>query len=382
MEMINSERLINTFLDLVKIDSESRCEAKIAGVVKAELEKLGATVAFDDAGKKIGGDCGNMIAKVPGTLGKSYFMLNAHLDTVKPGCGVKPVIDGDVIKTDGSTVLGGDDKSGIAIILEVLKTLKEKNIPHVPVEVVLTVCEEIGVAGSKNLNYSLLESKLGLALDDEEIGGFTLGAPAKCVIDVKVHGIKAHAGVEPEKGISAIMVASKAIAKMKLGKIDRETSANIGIIKAEFPVNVVPNLVEIRAEARSRNNDKFKAQVEHMKATFEETAAKHTVVADGETKAARAEVVITPNYAAFTVEKTDHIVQLVKTACRGTGVKPNFKVGLGGSDANHFNEHGIKVIMMGTGMEKVHTEQEFIKKSDMIKAANILASVITTPLPA
>lgn len=400
--MINEKRLVEEFIKLVKIDSESRNEAKMAAELKEQLTPLASKIVFDNAGKAVGGNCNNLVAHVPGTLNKDMIMVCAHMDTVKPGIGIKPQIvpseeakkellrdpdakvlwdtsigKGDIIKSDGTTILGSDDKSGIAVIIETLRTLKEKNIPHRPVEVVFTVSEEEGLVGAKNLDYSLLQAKMGLALDDHAVGDFTIGAPAKSTIEIKVHGLESHAGVEPEKGISAIVVASKAVAQLKLGRVSPNTVSNIGKMISDFSTNVVPNLVEIKAEARSLDNKELADQIEHIKTTFEKTAAASVVEKDGKRITARAEIKVTPSYAAFVLKEKDPIYQLAKQASESLGFKPKFTVGLGGTDANHFNQHGINVIMMGTGMESVHTKSEHISISQMVKSAELLLKILT-----
>lgn len=375
--MINEKRLVEEFLNLVKIDSESRNEAKVAAKLKEQLTPLASKIVFDNASKAVGGNCNNLIAQIPGALAKEMIMVCAHMDTVKPGINIKPQINGDIIKSDGSTILGSDDKSGIAVIIETLRTLKEKNIPHRPVEVVFTVSEEEGLVGAKNLDYSLLQAKMGFALDDHAVGDFTIGAPAKSSIEIKVHGLESHAGVEPEKGISAIVVASKAIAQLKLGRVSPNTVSNIGKMISDFATNVVPNLVEIKAEARSLDNQELEDQINHIKTTFEEIAASFVVEKDGKPYAARTEIKVTPSYAAFVLKEKDPIYQLAKQASESLGFKPKFTVGLGGTDANHFNQHGINVIMMGTGMESVHTKSEHISISQMVKSAELLLKILT-----
>lgn len=375
--MINQKRLVEEFLKLVRIDSESKDEARIAGVLKDQLSEVGGKVIFDDAGTRLGGNCGNLIAKIPGTIDKEMILLNAHMDTVKPGKGVKPQINGDIIKSDGSTVLGADDKSGIAVIMEALRTLKEQKTPHRPVEVVFTISEEQGVIGSRNLDYSLLDAKMGFALDDHAVDTFTIAAPAKSVLDIKVKGIESHAGIAPEKGISAIVVASKAIAQMKLGRISPQTTANIGRMIAEGSVNIVPNLVEIKAEARSLDNQELQTQIDHIKTTFEETAKGFSIQVNGKQYRAEAEIKVTPSYSAFTVKEHEPVYQLAGQATEAIGLTPKFNTGLGGSDANHFNQHGIKVIMLGTGMDKVHTKSECISIREMVNSAQLVIKILT-----
>src|SRR5581483_3173936 len=230
--MIDSRRMTEHFLKLVRIDSLSKKERAVALALREELEALGAQVEFDQAGEAVGGDVGNLIARLPGTdAARPPMLLSAHMDTVVPGEGIRPVVEGDRIRSDGTTILGGDDKSGIAIIMEVLRTLKDQNIPHGEIEVVFTICEEFGLVGAKNLDISKLKSKQGLVLDCDNVGFLFTRSPSSDRLEFKVHGLEAHAGVCPEQGISAIQIASEAISRMKLGRIDFETTANIGIIQ-------------------------------------------------------------------------------------------------------------------------------------------------------
>ncbi|MBU1628084.1 M20/M25/M40 family metallo-hydrolase [bacterium] len=375
--MTNKKRLVDNFIKLVKIDSESFEEANVAAELKKELEKFGGKVSMDNAGEKIKGNCGNMVARFDGDLDSEMILLTCHMDTVKPGKGIKPVIEGDIIKSDGTTVLGSDDKSGIAAILEAIQCLKESKTPHRPFEVVFTVAEEQGVLGSSYLDSSLIKSKMGFALDDHEVGGFTVSAPAKASVNVLVHGLEAHAGVEPQNGISAIKCAANAISRMKLGRIDDATTANVGTFVAQFATNVVPNMVEIKSEARSLYMDRLDAQIEHMKKCYIDAAKEMKIVVDGQTKEAIVDIKVDLSYSSFIVDEKDKVYQLAKKATEKMGLTPKFNEGLGGSDANHFNKHGIKVIMMGTGMDKVHTKAEHIKISEMVKCADLLQIILT-----
>ena len=229
--MINKKRMVDEFLELVSIDSVSRKERRMADTLKAELKTMGYEVAEDDAGEKIGGDTGNLICTVKGTKPVPAVMLTAHMDTVEPGRGKKPIVDGEYIRTDGTTVLGGDDVSGIVCVLEALKVLRENGLQHGDIQIVFTVAEEVGLLGSKNLDLSKIYAKYGIVLDgDGAIGSIAVKAPSQYKMNVAVKGKAAHAGVSPEKGISAIQMAAAAISGMKLGRIDFETTANIGAI--------------------------------------------------------------------------------------------------------------------------------------------------------
>ncbi|MBR4592120.1 MAG: M20/M25/M40 family metallo-hydrolase, partial [Elusimicrobiaceae bacterium] len=215
----NKERLVNTFLQLVKIDSESFHEKQMQELMVKELKKLGCRVTVDNAGRKFGTNArGNVIGFLPGTVKSSPFVLVAHLDTVQPGRGIRPVVKKEQITSDGTTILGADDKAGVAIILEVLRHLRETKMPHPPVEVVFTLCEERGMHGSKNLDCQKIKGREGLILDNEGVEELLVQGPAVNDIEVQVTGIAAHAGACPEKGISALEVAAYAISHMKLGR--------------------------------------------------------------------------------------------------------------------------------------------------------------------
>ncbi|MGH9903269.1 MAG: M20/M25/M40 family metallo-hydrolase, partial [Pyrinomonadaceae bacterium] len=267
--MINQERIKNLLLELVRIDSVSRREREVAERVRAYCEELGAEVEIDDAGEKVGGNTGNVIARFRGTIPDAEpIMMSAHMDTVVPGEGVKPVVEGDIIRSDGTTVLGGDDKSGIAVILETIRCLKEQNIPHTDIEAVFSICEEVGLLGAKHVDVSRLRSKYGLVFDSDDPGFLFTKGPSADHMEFKIHGLESHAGVAPESGISAIRIAAEAIAGMKLGRIDEETTANIGVIEGGKATNIVTNLVTVRGEARSLSDEKLEAQTLHMLKCF------------------------------------------------------------------------------------------------------------------
>src|SRR3989338_8987946 len=243
---INEKRMVQLFCDLARITSLSGKEGAIARRLSILLKFMGAEVDIDEAGRKIGGETGNVIARFPGTAPGEPFLLSAHMDTVGPADNVRPHVTRDRITSDGTTILGADCKAGIAIILEVIKTLDENKIPHPPIEAVFTISEEMALLGAKYLDYSGLRSRYGLIFDNEQdLENVITSAPAADSMEIKVYGAAAHSGVAPEKGISAIKVVSSAIAGMKLGRIDRDTTANIGFINGGNAINIVPPLVEL-----------------------------------------------------------------------------------------------------------------------------------------
>lgn len=366
--MVNRERMVEEFTELVRVDSLSLQERKMADLLKAKLESMGFEVYEDDAGSKAGGNAGNLICTIKGEKKVSPILLMAHMDTVVPGIGKKPVVEGNIIKTDGTTILGGDDAAGIECILEALRVLKEDNLPHGDIQIVFTIGEEEGLLGAKHLDYSKIYAKYGFVLDDGgEIGEVAVTAPTQDKIDVTVIGKAAHAGVEPEKGISAIQITADAISRMQLGRIDDETTANIGVISGGQATNIICDKVTIKAEARSRNEDKLRKQTAHMKECFELAAAKFGGSVDFKSETA---------YPAFNIKNDNKIMDILRKAAQNTGLELKPVPTGGGSDTNIINSKGIQAVDVSVGMDKVHSVQEQINIDDMVKAARFLVSII------
>lgn len=367
--MIDQERLLNEFLELVQIDSETKDEGKIAEVLKQKFSGLGLEVIEDDAREKTGHGAGNLICTLPGTKeGVDPIYFTSHMDTVVPGKGVKPSIKDGYVVTDGTTVLGADDKAGLAVMLEVIRVLKEQNIPHGEIQFIITVGEESGLVGAKALDRSLIKAKYGFALDsDGKVGDIVVAAPTQAKISVVVHGKKAHAGVAPEKGVSAITCAAKAIAKMPLGRIDEETTANIGRFEGQGPTNVVCDRVEILAEARSLVPEKMEKQVRKMKEAFESTAAE---------MGARVEVDVEVLYPSFKFGAGDHVVEVAKKAAEKIGRTPRLLRSGGGSDANIIAGFGIPTVNLAVGYEDIHTTDEKMPIEELNKLAEMVLAII------
>lgn len=366
--MINKERIVNSFMDYVRISSPTKQEGKFAEFISKELEALGMEVTIDDAGPKVGSDTGNVIAKLKGNAPGETILFSCHMDTVSPGIDIKPVIRDEVIYSDGTTVLGGDDKAGIAAVVEAIRAIKENNLPHADIEIAFSIFEEGGLHGAKNIDYTTLNSKKAFILDSGgEPGQIIVKGPAQDKIDVKVLGKSAHAGVAPEEGISAIMVASAAINRMKLLRIDEETTANIGTIEGGSVTNIVTPEVIIKAEARSLDNDKLKAQSDHMVECFE-TAAKEF--------GAKVECEVIRMYSAFSVDVKDPIVTTTMRACENIGLKPFTAASGGGSDTNVYNANGITAINLGIGEKKPHTLEEHLHIKDLVDSSRLVMELI------
>ena len=375
--LINHERLKNFLIELIRIDSLSRKELNVALRLKREMEELGATVVIDDAGEKVGGNVGNLIAYFPGDRSAAEpLLLSAHMDTVVPGEGIVPILEGDILRTDGHTVLGGDDKSGVAIICETMRVIKENRLPCGPIDVVFTICEEAGLIGAKCLDVGQLHSRTGLVLDSDAVGYLFTKAPAANRMEFHVYGLEAHAGMYPEKGINAIKVAAEGIAKMQLGRIDYETTANIGIVEGGMAVNIVPNHVLLRGDARSHSREKLDRQTEHMRHCLEEAAARHTLELDGKRHTAKIEAKIERDYERMDVPETAPIVRLVHAAAKNLNLEVKNHATGGGCDANVLNQKGLVVANLATGMREIHTVNEWLDLKDLYISAAMVLEIV------
>ncbi|MCA1593115.1 MAG: M20/M25/M40 family metallo-hydrolase [Acidobacteria bacterium] len=375
--MINQERIKNLLLELVQIDSISRKERDVAERIKQLCEEMGATVEIDDAGSKVGGNSGNVIARFRGTIPDAEpIMMSAHMDTVVPGEGVKPVVVGDIIRTDGTTVLGGDDKSGVSVIIETICCLQEQNIPHTDIEAVFSICEEVGLLGAKHVDVSRLRAKYGLVFDSDDPGFLFTKGPSANHFEFKIYGLESHAGVAPEQGISAIKIAAEAISVMKLGRIDDVTTANIGVIHGGEATNIITNLVTLKGEARSLDEDKLNAQTAHMIKCLEDAAAKYEVTVDGVTTRGRVESDVTREYYSMDVSDDSRVVKLVLEAASRMGLEVKTLASGGGCDANIFNKRGIECANLGTGMRAIHTVKEWLDVKDMYASAEMTLEIM------
>lgn len=364
-----TSRLVEEFFELVQIDSETKHEEIIAPILVEKLEAMGFDVMQDDAHTRNGHGAGNLIATLPGTLEVEPIYFTVHMDTVMPGIGIKPEIREDgYIYSDGTTILGADDKAGMAALFEMVRRLKEQTIEHGTIQFIITAGEESGLVGAKELDPSLILAKYGFAVDsDGKVGGIVIAAPFQAKIKVKIIGKTAHAGVAPEKGISAITVASKAIAKMKLGRLDEETTANIGRFEGGKATNIVCDEVHILAEARSINEEKLNAQTAHMKETFEQVARN---------MGARAEVEIQLMYPGFRATENDKVVQVAMAAARQIDRTPKLGISGGGSDANIIAGFGIPTVNLSVGYEDIHTTNERMPVEELEKLADYLVAIV------
>jgi len=374
---INRERLASVFTTLCEIDSPSKQEGRVAAYLKALFSDMGAEVIEDDTADKTGSDCGNLFIRFPkGGLDREPVFFNCHMDTVLPAIGVQVKREGETFTSAGDTVLGSDDKAGIAALVEVMHALQEKKIPYGPVEYIFTTCEEIGLLGVKALDPAYIHAKIGFALDSSGINRVIIGAPAANRITAEIKGIAAHAGLSPEKGINAIHLAAKAMARLKLGRLDPESTANIGLIEGGTASNIIPESVLVKGEVRSHALKLLAEHTEHIRSTFQAEIDNWTdtdgVVAGRPSLDFR----IIDDYPVMKLERDSAVIKRVEAAAAALDRKLDYVIAGGGSDANIFNSYSLQCAILSTGMEKVHSTRETITLSDMALTAELVMAIL------
>ena len=369
--MVNEKRLVEQFMELVQIDSETGHEQAISVRLKELFGTLGLELDEDNAKELTGHAANNLFVHWPATAGAEGrpIFFTCHMDTVTPGKGIKPQLDPDgYIRSDGTTILGSDDKAGIAAMLEAIRVVQEQGIAHGDVQFIITVGEESGLVGARALDASKLKAELGFALDSNgEIGDICVAAPTQAKIHAALYGKAAHAGVNPEDGVSAIQIASKAVSRMRLGRIDSETTANIGRFAGGGPTNIVCDRVDIDAEARSLTPEKLDEQVAAMKAAFESAAAELGGKAEFDSE------IIYPGYK---YDGAAPVVQLAAAALAEIGLTARLFHSGGGSDANIFNGLGVPTVNLAVGYEHIHTTSEQIPVRSMVDITRTVVAII------
>ena len=369
--VFDEKRITGEFLELVKIDSESFHERAMADRLKAKLESIGFEVTEDSVGSKIGGNAGNLFATLKGNLRGEPILFAGHMDTVSPGKDKKPVIHPDGrITSDGTTVLGADDCAAIVEILEGIKAVRDAGIPHRDTEVIFAVAEEPFGRGSREFDYSKIRARDAYVLDATgKIGTIVVKAPTIASFSVKVIGRSAHAGFEPEKGINAIKAAAEAIAELNLGRIDSDSTLNIGLIKGGSVVNAVPAECVVSGEIRSYSHEKALAIWDRVKSTFEKKGADNL---------AGVETEFAVNIRAYETETDSSVVKRAKRAIESLGKVPVVSETFGGSDNNNLSANGIKGVVLSCGMYEPHTTREYTYTDDLVEGARLVAELVTS----
>lgn len=361
------QRALTTFLDLLRIDSPSGHESAVAAYAAAALRDAGCAVRFDDTAAATGADTGNVIAVLPATAPGKRIALTAHMDCVDPCAGVEPTVVDGVLFSAGETVLGGDDKSGIAGAIEAVRRIAESDAPHGEVRVILTVSEEVGLRGAVALDPAVCDVDLCMVLDgDGDVGGIVTAAAWHRTFSATFTGVAAHAGVEPEKGVSAVQMAARAVARMELGRIDAQSTANVGTISGGRADNIVPPSCEVTGECRSLDPTRVEELRARMDALMREAAEELGGSVD----------IAWHGYEGFRLAEDSPQVRLLVAACGDAGIPARLEASGGGSDGNVFSGHGIPTVVLASGMTKVHSVSECYRIDDLERLVSLIEAVV------
>lgn len=366
--LVDAARVLQTFLEAVRIDSPSGEEGLFAAWCAERLKDVGCSVRFDESRSRTESDTGNLIGELPGTGEGMTIVLSAHMDTVEPGRGIRPVVREGIVYSEGETILGSDDKAGVAAIVEALRVLRDGARPHGPVRILLTTGEELGLQGAKALEDADCSGDLCLVLDAHgPVGGIVTAAPTHHTFRATFRGVAAHAGVEPEKGTSALLMAANAVSGMRIGRLDDETTANVGEIKGGRATNVVTAECLLTGECRSLDPAKAEAARSEMDRAMRTAAA---------SLGGTVEVRWTKEYDGFRFDESDPLLVLLEDGCRDIGVEPHrFSTG-GGSDGNVLSGKGLKTLVVACGMSEVHGTSEHVAVSDLAAMTRLLLAVL------
>jgi len=367
--MVNRERLIGSFMRMVEIASVSGQEGEFRDFLQAEFAMRGLSAEEDRAGEILQGNSGNLLVRIPGTVEAPVLLFATHMDTVVPGIGIKAVRSQDeVIRSEGGTILGADDKAGIAAILEAWDTIVENRLDHPPLEILFTVSEEQGLLGAKNFDFSKLQARYAFVLDSGgSPGSIVIKSPCQNEIEYRVYGRAAHAGINPEDGVNAIQIMGKALAVMPCGRIDHETTCNFGIIDGGAARNVVAPTCRVKGEARSLSRSKLDQLTAELTDIFQTEVRKNGAEAEVDTRLL---------YPETTLSFDAEVVQLAISAADRVGLNSELLGTGGGSDASIINGNGIPCANLGIGMSAVHTTDEYIFIEDLVNDARLVLSII------
>ena len=362
---MENKRMLKYFLEMVAIPSPSKSEGEIYNYLIDKLKAFGLEVETDNAGEKVGSDANNIYAILKGDKNLPGIILSAHMDTVIPAKSQKPFIEDTLIKSDGKSVLGSDDKAAIAIIFEILHRIKEEKIPHGDIEVVITISEEIGLLGAKEFDISRFKNNEMLIFDMGGINEIAYASIGQKNYKLKIKGKSAHAGLEPEKGINAIVIASEIISKLPNGKIDFNTTANIGLISGGKATNIIPDEVEILGEVRSHDLKKLDFYIDKIIQTAWEIIRKYSITVSNVNYYPELEYEIKERYLPVSVEKNIPLIKDLLKAGDNLNREQKLVRCNGGNDGNVFVAKGISAVNIAMGMNNIHSVNESIDYRDM-----------------
>jgi tripeptide aminopeptidase len=356
------------FVELARLPSPPGQEREVADKVVEYLRGLALAVDEDEAGARIDSTIGNLLCRIEPTGEGTPLFFCAHLDTVPPQGPIEPVVDDGVIRNGGGTILGADNKAAVAAMLEAARRIVAENRPHGGIELLFTPKEEVGLRGAAAFDHERLHAKIGYVYDHAgPIGEVILGAPYQCKLDVRFHGRAAHSGMYPEEGRSAIAGAARAITDLRLGRLDEETTANVGEIVGGTARNIVPERCSFTAEARCHDERKLGELVQEMLETI--TFAAQLGDCDVETQ-------VDPSARGYRFKRDDEAVRLAVAALERSGFEPNYALSGGGADANVFNERGLQCLNLANGMTDIHTPDERIAVADLERMVDVTVALV------
>ena len=365
--------VLDLFTELAAIPSPSGEERAVADVVAGYLRDCALEVEEDDAGPRIGSTAGNLYAQIEATVPGTPIFLCAHLDTVPPTGRIEPVVDDDgLVRNAAGTILGADDKAAVAVMLETARRVVSERRRHAGIELLFTPMEEVGLIGAGAFDPSRLEARIGFVYDQADpIGDVIIGAPSSYVLDVTFHGRAAHAGMHPEDGRSAIAAAARAIADLRLGRVDELSTANVGTINGGVAANIVPEECSFVAEARSHDDVKLTELVQEMLESISFAA---------ETSDCRVDVESRRSYRGYRFKRSDDVVRIAADALAEVGHEPRFALSGGAADANIFNERGLQCLNLANGMIDIHTPDERIAVADLEAMVDVTLALVDAAL--
>ena len=362
--MINRDRLVKTFMDIVRIDSVSGEEDRIADDLTHRLKKLGLSVQADSYG--------NLIANAPHYDPKGDevpLLLSVHMDTVDPGRGINPRLEDDVIRSDGTTIVGGDAKAGVAAVLEAIESLTDDGTPHLPYQIALTREEETGLHGARNLDYSKIHAKEAIVFDGEgPVNTVTVSAPTYVGFTVEITGRAAHAGVEPEKGISAIRIAAELITRLPQGRLSADTTFNIGLIEGGSVRNTVPETTKVVGEFRSQDLE----AIDNMGLEITEALEAVQMLYPE----AELDKHMHTEFEHYEFGEQDPTYRRVARALKTLALEPDMRASGGGTDGNIFRQRDITSVVVGMADNGMHTVREYVKVPELVDAAHFCEAIL------
>jgi tripeptide aminopeptidase len=377
--LINQERLARTFIQLCETDSPSGEEGRMAALVTEMLCAFGAPLPFeDDSATKTGSQCGNLLFRFDhGNVEQEPLFFCCHLDTVEPGRGIKVLRQGNRFTSNGDTILGSDDKSAIAALVEAWRVIQENHLAYVPLEFIFTTCEEVGLLGAKALHPHQIRAKMGYALDSSGFGRVIIGAPASNRFCITVQGRAAHAGLHPEKGINAIILAAKALALAPCGRIDSETTVNFGCIQGGTATNIVPEQVVIEGEVRSHSMAKLERLTKEIETAFRSVLNSWCDPSGQAQGVPELKFEVELDFPAMQLNREDAVIQRISDAAAKIGLPLHYESAGGGSDANILNGCGLATAIVATGMTNVHSTAEEVSLDDMTQLTQLVLALVT-----